>query len=200
MRSDSVPFCLAVAVFLASLAQHFARAELTECIDCCASDQQVGFTSFDSNITSQGSLSWSITSTTDKDQLEDHATRYWRGFYLSTPPSLNLSDVTNFSGCGVYFYNVTAALQVPEDFDDYNNYSCDTVMSSACQRDLLQQASDEVQVLLDPETYPDHCGSIATRLAESPIPESCTLARQQPTWGFATGSGMSIPLDRCGSI
>lgn len=168
------------------------QAQLTACDDCCESDQQIGMSAFDSNITSDGPLIWSVGSTVERDNAyTESMNRYMRSFYLSTPPSLNVSDVTNFSGCGIYFYNVTAALQVGEDFTEYASFSCDTVLSSACQKDLMQQASDEVQLLVDPETYLDYtCGSIATRLSQSSVPESCILTGQQPTWGFTTGSGM----------
>ncbi len=175
MWSDRILLRIGLSVLFISSTERFARAELVECTDCCESDQQVAFTSFNSNITDQGPLTWSVTSNSDKDPLNKSITRYWRGFYLSSPPSLNLSDVTDFSGCGIYLYNITAALQIDESFSDYPSFSCTTVMSSECQRDLLQQASDEI-ISMAPETNLDFtCESFAANIAEQRIPESCAF-------------------------
>lgn len=188
----------ALLSLLATL-QH-TQADLFECEDCCKSGsyEHLTIASFDSNVTSDGPLSWTMGGPYLWGHSKDKSTeQYWRDFYLNTPPNLNLSETTGYSGCALFFYNATAILQTRPGFDDYASFSCDDVMASRCQQDLNQQALDDLALVLNPDNglnldtleKTDICGTLASRLADREIPQSCNFHVQQPTWGEATGHG-----------
>ena len=164
----------------------------------CASEkgqhEQAAFTTFNSNITTDGPLMWTLKSHSDKALQKwekSKLKRYWREFTISTPSTLDVGAVTDFAGCGIVFYNVTAALQVADGFNDYPNFSCDTVMNSQCQVDMIQQALNDLDLLSnssgsDPSSRLS-CESLGERFKERAVPQSCNLSTQQPTWGYTVG-------------
>lgn len=197
LRNSQIGIALTAILQVLSFTQ--VQAELIECTDCCKSDgiSTITSTTFQSNVTSDGPLTWSMTSSTLENPNDRHLKQYWRDFYLNTPPSLNLSDITSFSGCSLQFYNATAALQIDSGFSDYPSFSCDTLMSTQCQEDFKRQVSDDLALLSTPDNELDLsfaeslnvCGTLASRSASRRVPESCSFAGIQPTWGYTTGRG-----------
>lgn len=188
----SVEIMLTITIVLLAALAPLIQAELVAYDSQCKDDTNPAFTTFNSNISNDGPLMWTVDVFADKDASDSKMGRYWRNFHLSTPTNLNLSDVTGFSGCGIYFYNVTAALQVAQNFDNYNEFSCNTVMNSQCQNDLRQQALDDFDYLssLKPinNTYYFDCAYLGSRFTQREIPTSCNLGSQQLTWGQTRGS------------
>jgi len=202
-RNAALVFVTLVTVF------QYVQADLVECEDCCKSGsyEHLTIASFDSNVTSDGPLSWTMGGpylwhySNDKSKVQS-----WRDFYLNTPPNLNLSETSDYSGCALFFYNATAALQTDTGFDDYASFSCDTFMASQCQQDLNQQAMDDLALILSPNNgldlgaaeKSDICGTLAGRFSDREVPQSCGFHVQQPIWGYTTGQGglrvLSIPL------
>lgn len=180
-------------------------ADLLDCVDCCTSDEHIGVATFTSNVTSEGPLAWSVASSTEQDPGNSTLTQYHRDFWLNTPPSLNLSNVTDFSGCGVFFYDITPALQIDQNFTSYSDYSCDTVMSSQCQQDIVQQAADELDVFLSQNENIDTtnldytlCRSLGTRFTLNlTIPANCAFSTKDKKWGNTQGSGTRNLLTSC---
>lgn len=191
----------AAPTFVSLLAvPQYVQADLVQCEDCCkgGSYEHLTITSFDSNVTSDGPLSWTMGGPYSWDYSNDKSKdQLWRDFYLNTPPNLNLTETSDYSGCALFFYNATAALQTDTGFDDYASFSCDTVMASQCQQDLNQQALDDLALVLSPNNgldldtagKADICGTLANRFADRKIPQSCSFYVQQPTWGYTTGQG-----------
>ena len=62
---------------------------------CGYNEDGTGVVSFDSNITSEGPLSWTVRAT-DGPKSNAYPRRTGRLFYLGTPPSLHLNKITNF--------------------------------------------------------------------------------------------------------
>ena len=193
---QSLDSALALIVFLFILAP--VQGDLVSCDDCCKGYEHVSITSFDSNVTGAGPLSWSMNGPYTLDVGHDKKTdQHWRDFFLNTPPSLNLTNTTDYSGCALFFYNATAALQADANHQDKVGFSCDSVMASQCQQDLNQQALDDLALLLDPNNGQDltpaeesnTCRTLASRFADREVPQSCSFYVQQATWGYATGQG-----------
>lgn len=192
--SSLLPFFLSFHALLS-----VANAELVECSDCCKSEDDIGVTSFNSNITLDGPLTWSVSSAV-KDDQEKKFKRYQRNFYLSTPPGLDLES-TSYAGCGIFFYNVTAQFQLGDNFTDYNDYTCNTFMSQQCQQDIVQQARANINITLAPEenvlTTHDNvlglCSSFAASFQNGSIPQSCAFSERQTKWEFTIGQRKYLP-------
>ena len=106
---------------------------------------------------------------------------------LSTPPALNLSEAKDFAGCSFVFFNATSFFQTPSSFgyNDFSNFSCDTVMTSQRQADVQQQVFDELEETLNLGKYDlvDSCYIVETLLKVRQVPSSCQMSSKELTWG-----------------
>lgn len=148
------------------------------------------YTTFDSSISRDGPLMWTVGSW-KRNKARDPGMEEWgRDFYLSTPPSLNLTAQTDFLGLSLILFNATSSFQVPENFTDYDSFSCKSVMSQQCQTDIVGQASEALnsslkaynQSLMN-STFSD--STFADNFAKQNVPQSCGLGQQQATWGLS---------------
>ena len=114
MRSASLPFAQTASVFFfCSLRLCFAQivgcdgAGIT-CPTkdarprggvCSYSERGIGIATFDSNITEDVPLTWTITGEDDT-----------RAFYLGTPPSLDLAKITDYGACALIVSNASSVL------------------------------------------------------------------------------------------
>jgi hypothetical protein len=143
---------------------------------CSFHKYEFGAVSFNSNITSDGPLTWTVASADGKGNgvYPNYSARL---FYLATPSSLDLSKVTDFGACALTFWNATVMLQVPPEFEDFEGFGCHSVMSPDCMQDLVGQARGELLKLQinsshdQPLAFP--CGEIQDRIARAGLPSSC---------------------------
>lgn len=135
----------------------------------------IGIVSFESNITSDGPLTWTLLEWDEPKTSHDNPFTT-RGSYLGSPASLNFRDVTDFGACAISLAsNITSALQLPSSFNDFANFGCDTVMGQSCAQDLVSQVRDELMGLLNDTSYDgsDACLRVGERLQNTPLPASC---------------------------
>ena len=165
---------------------------------CSFFDDGVGVVSADSNITTEGRLTWTVVA---GDRTGSFKGYQYRDFYLGTPPSLDLATVTSFGACSIPFWNVTDRLQLPANFDDFDNFGCNTVMGDDCAQDLLSQARTEIAAIMsdstyDPTTQGSPCGLILDKLNTGSFPASCVAAfgTDKPRSGVINGMSNSETL------
>lgn len=156
---------------------------------CGHNEDGIGIVSFDSNITADGPLTWTVR-TSETAATNDYPRNSGRLFYLGTPPSLNLRDVTNFGACTAILWNVTSALQLPSEFNDLGNFGCNTVMGAQCAQDVVAQTRNELLRLLGDSSYDARQGSpcdvVAGRISKLSPPESCGGLFNADRYGFGT--------------
>ena len=145
---------------------------------CSFFDDGVGVVSAESNITTEGPLTWTVVAGERTGSFKGYQ---YRDFYLGTPPSLDLATVTSFGACSIPVWNVTDRLQLPADFEDFDNFGCNTVMGDECARDLLSQARIEMAAILndstyDPWTLGSPCVVILEKLNAGSFPAGCIAA------------------------
>lgn len=152
---------------------------------CIPYQDGIGITSFNSNITHDGPLTWTIgVSTQDVEHGKD---RFWKNFLLGTPPTIDITETTDFAACTFLFSNITTALQVPPQFNDFAHFSCDTVLGGGCARDLVQQAADKLQAQLGNSSTTEmtpgqKCAAVRDTL-QGRLPDSCKLPSGVSSWG-----------------
>ena len=144
---------------------------------CGYNEDGIGVVSFDSNNTTEGPLTWTVRAV-DAPNGGPHASRTGRAFYLGTPPSLNLSEVTDFGACTAFLWNLTSTLQLPPGFSDFNDFGCNTIMDPQCARDVVSSARNELLRLLEDASYDadrdgSPCTMVTQRIRVLPPPESC---------------------------
>jgi len=135
----------------------------------------IGIVSFESNITSDGPLTWTLFEW-DEPETSPENPFTTKGFYLGSPSSLSFRNVTDFGACAISLAsNITGALQLPIGFNDFANFGCDTVMGQSCAQDLVSQVRDELLGLLNDTTYDGKhpCLRVGERLQNTPLPTSC---------------------------
>jgi hypothetical protein len=134
---------------------------------------------FQSNITTDGPLSWTVMAG-DRKGGGKVPNSSGRTFYLGTPPSLEVSKVTDFGACSTVFWNFTATLQLPAGASDPDDLGCQAVMGDQCARDVVSQVRTELLRLMNAtnntpdEAFP--CSQIKNMI-DTP-PESCRQAFQ----------------------
>ena len=209
MRPTSLSFGLTIAAFLLLNFAKFTSGQIAGCdadgITCynrtskvkdgiCSYDATktgIGIVSLNSNITSDGPLTWTLS---EYDATPKLGPFTGRDFYLGSPASLNFEHVTDFGACAFTLRsNVTAALQLPSGFNDFGGFSCDSVMSQTCAEDVTIMVRDELQRLLDGNGTElighSVCDTIVRNLFEQPYPDSCTAAFKSDQFlaGSSTG-------------
>lgn len=157
---------------------------------CSVDNGDIGVVSFDSNVSSSGPLTWTITQANDEggNTLEPYASRT---FWLGTPPQLDFQTVTDWAACSMFMANITSALSAPADFDDFDNFGCSTVLGDDCSADILSRVREEFASILD-EGFPDYnpdvqqspCVSVLLRLEGVPLPETCDIQVEDKTFKF----------------
>lgn len=153
----------------------------------------VGTTTFQSNLTAYGPLSWTVVGNTDdliNPGAPKGAERLTKSFYLGTPSSILLQNA-DFHGCSLLYYNITAALQTVPGFDDFANFGCDTVLGRQCAQDLLEQARQALTDRLSADPSPEDgvCTPVQLALQNRRMPDSCNLPFGRTSWGSIDVSG-----------
>ena len=161
---------------------------------CRYNADRIGVVSFESNVTSEGPLTWTVRAI-DPPKSNAHPHRTGRLFYLGTPPSLHFNDVTDFGACTAMFWNLTTSLQLPSGFTDFDNFGCDTVMEPQCVQDVIAQGRNALLRILDDSSYDpgsdgSPCDVVAQRIRELSPPESCGGLINADNYGFGTPLSM----------
>ncbi|RMD41788.1 hypothetical protein DV735_g3302, partial [Chaetothyriales sp. CBS 134920] len=117
-----------------------------------------------------------------------------RRYYLGTPPELDLSTLTDITGCALFFVGIEASLVFPGmDQYPYQKIATDTcadALGSTCVEELTNQTLNLVPSWINSTNA--QCSDLAQALQSSP-PESCTSAGN---WGNITAkaiTGSDIP-------
>lgn len=185
-------FCLTrTATFLFALwVIHPSSAQIVGCdgegIDCDTGNKDprgicqpkltkngIGVVSFDSSITLDGPLTWTLTISDETSSGEEYSDR---SFWFGTPPSLNVSDISAFGGCSLLMGNLTSYLQLPPGFTGFGSFGCGTVMGESCARDLVSHVRSELVDIDQAGTLSGHtspCALVQERLQGTPLPDSC---------------------------
>ena len=164
--------------------------------NCPLSDDGVGTTTFQSNATSDGPLTWSVVGNTDRfttQEASKGAKRIMKSFYLGTPSTLLLQNA-DFRGCSLVFFNITPALQTVPGYDDFPNFGCDTVLGSQCATDLLEQARQELNSRLSASPLGSVCDAIGKVLTDT-LPHSCRLPFGRTSWGPINVVGTCLKIE-----
>ena len=165
--------------------------------NCPFAGDGVGTTVLQSNITADGPLTWSIVGNTDRytmQQASKSDRRLMKYLYLGTPHSFQIQNA-DYHACTVTLFNITAALQVVPGYDDFPNFSCDTVLGGQCAKDLLAQARGRLDEALLPggsSEYP--CKTVADALMAESLPLSCNLPFGETSWGYIGTDGEQHPV------
>ena len=159
--------------------------------DCTLFDEDVGAISFPSNVSTSGPLTWTVVGWSD-DKVDSGsprgARRLTKEFYFGTPPEVKLENA-GFHGCGLFFLNITPALQLVAGFDDFSTFGCGTVLGDQCVQDLLEQTRGvlEDNLAVPPEGI-SVCDAVRQSVEAAPLPSSCNLPFGRTSWG-AIGLG-----------
>ncbi len=197
--ATAVYFCLICLLSLAS--SQIAGCDTLNCEQesdnadpqCPLASDGIGTTTFQSNLTADGPLSWTIVGNTDdltNPGAPKGAERLTKSFHLGTPPSLLLQHA-DFHGCSLLYYKITSALQTVPRFDDFANFGCDTVLGGQCAQDLLAQARQALTDRLSTDLSPEDgvCTSVQLALQNTKVPNSCNLPFGKTSWGSIGVSG-----------
>lgn len=165
--------------------------------DCPLAEDGVGTTTFQSNVTTDGPLSWSVVGNTDRfttQRASQGAKRIMKSFYLGTPSTLLVQNA-DFRGCSLVFFNISAALQTVPGYVDFPNFGCDTVLGSQCATDLLEQARQELNSKLSASSLEySVCDTIGEILTET-LPDSCRLPFGRTSWGPINVAGTCLEIE-----
>ena len=135
----------------------------------------IGFISIESNITSHRPLTWTLI---EGDRTPKDNEFSYRDFYLGSPPSLDLQNITDFGGCALVLGgNLTSDLQLPRSSNGLDNFGCGTVMGDLCAQDIAAMVRGELLGLLSDTSYEGDlspCNEVGRRLQNTTYPESCT--------------------------
>jgi hypothetical protein len=215
MRADAFSFATITTLLFTLSTVRRSAAQILGCdsdgIDCSTDDKNargicqpkltkdgVGIVSFDSTITSNGPLTWTLTISDQKIAWEEYTDR---SIWLGTPPSLNFSGISDFGGCSVSMGNITGALQLPPGFSGFESFGCGTVMGESCVQDLVSRVHQELTDIVQGGTLDGHaspCTLLVDRLKGAQFPSSCgEILRAQGITNnqylFENAMGMSLP-------
>jgi hypothetical protein len=210
MKSSLLSLTVTVTAFVLLSTVRHCSAQIAGCdasgMDCptkataskdgiCSFDSgDIGVVSFDSNITSDGPLTWTVAAADGKGNGA-YPKYSARSFFLGTPSSLNLRDTTDFGACSTVFWNFTANLQLPAGFTDFANFGCHSVMGDQCAQDVAAQARSELARLLNDSTHDPvqrfPCETIQDRMSAAGPPESCREAFQGCRYLFGESTSKS---------
>jgi hypothetical protein len=173
---------------------------------CAYSDYGIGVVGFDSNITSDAPLTWTMTTVDDTRKDSQMSVRR---FWLGTPPSLNLTNTTAFGACSMVFQpslELTGMLQTPPG-TNLEKFGCDTVMGDDCLRDFTTRLQQEANRAVEDGDMDDRfvrspCAAIRERLQAANLPESCIARFRAETYGFRDPNSkpfLPVPIlcERC---
>lgn len=136
-------------------------------------------------------LTWTIGLQTVEDPAYSTSSFYDRDYYLGTPPSVQLSDVSSFRGCALFFEGIASKLSFPGP-SEYSIGTCSDALSASCVSELLSQAQSAMQAILiasgQNRSESAVCASLQSQLQNS-APKSCSILPNQ-SWGtIITRSG-----------
>ena len=164
-------------------------------LTCPLSSDGVGTTIFQSNVTTDGPLTWSLIGDTDRfttQQAPKNAKRIIKSFFFGTPSSLLLQD-PDFHGCSFMFFNITSALQTVPGYSDFPHFGCDTVLGEQCANDLQQQARQELTDRVAANGPDPFCDNIR-KVLQASMPDSCRLPFGRTSWGNINEAGKPYPI------
>ncbi|KAK5941093.1 hypothetical protein PMZ80_006370 [Knufia obscura] len=209
MRPSSFCFTFTTtSFFLLCLIRH-SSSQIVGCdgneVECPASNSKVetgacaykgtqdgiGIVSFESNITSDGPLTWTMF---EWDEASPTVPYSQRSFYLGSPPSLSFENITDFGACGLSLAsNLSSALQLPSGFNDFSNFGCSTVMGESCPQDLVAQVRSELMLLLNDDSFSGEgvCLEIGQRLQNTPLPDSCVQPLRSDLFYYGNAKTLS---------
>ena len=153
---------------------------------CRLSDDGIGIVSFDSNVTSDGPLTWTVNTHDGKFGNDDASFRFP---FLGSPPSLNFEEVSDYEGCVIPFWKATNALQLPSASTNLATYGCPTVMGPSCAQQIVDRVRSELVSVVndpsfDPLTQGRPCGVVWNNLKGTDLPESCAAAFNETKFSF----------------
>lgn len=158
------------------------KSNATDAGVCSYSDYGVGSVLFDSNVTSDGPLSVTVT----VDDFNGRKPNLWRSYWLGTPSTLDLQTETRFGGCSFAFTNFTDQLHAQSD--NLANFGCNTVMGPDCASDIVSRMRE---VLDSADTAADDgitsripCSILTQSLGGLPLPESCRQTTSSKPFSF----------------
>lgn len=163
-------------------------------------DNGIGIVSFETNITTDGPLTWTVTRSEESSGGSPFTERQ---SWLGTPPSFISSGADGYGGCAMVMANMTSALQLPPG-SNFSDFSCRTIMGT-CARDILSTIRQELSGMIRNATSDDisnPCEVLSDRLGEVSLSESCQVwVEAQPCVSdkflFGTAVGKSSPISPC---
>lgn len=130
-----------------------------------------------------------LTWTLGLQELDNNGTApsFDRNYYLGTPPSLKLDDIT---GCALFFEGVSANLTAP-NADQLDKFTCSDSLAESCITDLTAQAQSTFKALNNgTATGPALCNQLRDSLANQ-APSTCNGVRG--SWGAIATQRTSPP-------
>lgn len=186
--------------------QNFVSAQLVGCDDginfpqarCIVgntSNSLLGVTSFESRISPDGPITWAVGSSATQSSKNLTEDLFVKSFYPGTPPTLQLTNTTAFSGCALFFEGISKNLPLNHT-TQYNTVTCHEVLQAGCVDDLLSQATQKVQGLAGSPSATNSSlyEALQTALQTAP-PISCAPAVGS-SWGTVVAreiTGLNTP-------
>lgn len=200
----------ALAICVSILANHHVSAQVVGCdvLDCPAAgctlgkttNTFIGTTSFNTSISPDGPLTWTVGASTDETTANLSDVTFTKNFYLGFPPSLDLARPSTpaFAGCALFFEGIARSIPLP-GVTEYGSVTCSLTLQDACVNDLLAQATQQVQTLRSASSgsTASVCSALQSTLQANP-PTSCQSAAQV-SWGSIVAQGRPIhpPTPSC---
>ena len=191
---------LSACLFASYLSAYFAKAQLLGCneVNCpqnpdlqpyfsCPVDGAVNTLIGIANLTTAlvpQPLTWTVGISQSPNPANSTESVYSRNFYLGAPPRLDLVDLSNTTGCALFFEGISSQLKFAGPLE-YSVGTCSDALSAGCVTDLLNQATS-ILATLDP-TLGNVCEALESALVNN-APSSCGVA-QRGSWGNISAKG-----------
>lgn len=133
-------------------------------------------------------LTWTTTISSSAGPTNSSLGVYQRGYYLGTPPSLNLQETTNVGGCALFFEAISSSLHFPLHHLDTDVGTCQDALGSSCVSDLMSQVNGKFSELITATNETSSiCSDLESALRDS-APRTCN-ATNDGSWGTINARG-----------
>lgn len=180
-RESTLPALYAVYLALSSLR---ASAQLVGCdavacplndygFECCPiwniTAASIGIANFSSALSPEP-LTWATTVPSSAGPANSLLGVYQQGYYLGTPPSLNLQGTKKIEGCALFFQGISSSLQFPQSHPSTEVGTCQDALGSSCVSDLVSQVNREFSELMKAaNAISDICSDLKAALRNSAL-------------------------------
>lgn len=151
----------------------------------------LGIASFESDISPTKPLTWTLAHSEQPIAGSDQYL-WTREYFLGTPASISLRNVSSYSGCAVFFQGMTRKLQFNNTDPHFSEGTCSDVLTAECVSDLLSQAHDEtISLSSTPTAFNETATCLRLQsVLQNGVPKSCSQIAHN-SWGELVAKGQT---------